>query len=221
MNSYSKSRLFLLLLLSLAISGCKKPDEEPPVPIQPAPAASEPAVASKPAATQSVATSSVTTSANTVAASQLPNNASPPAPRVPTTQPFSVNTAPVATSTSPAASPPASTASNTAADYPTQKADFIRGMRTQLDEANKEIDAMDAQVTNARKEDREAVQPKIDILRARAQGIKVQLNNADLISEAGWNNFAGDINKALAELKSSSADTRTWLDSYFRDRKML
>lgn len=92
-------------------------------------------------------------------------------------------------------------------------------MRAQMDEVNTEINAMESQVINSFKQDKEVVQPKIDVLRAQAQNIKVQLNHVDDISEAGWSNFSTGVDKAYADLKNAITDNRQWMSNYLISHK--
>jgi hypothetical protein len=121
----------------------------------------------------------------------------------------------------PASTPAADTAKATASSYAAKKSDFVHIMRAQLDEANNEINALDSQITTATKQDKEMTQPKIDVLRGQAQNIKVQLNNADNISETGWDTFTEQVDKAYADLKDATAETRLWLNNYLINHKSI
>jgi hypothetical protein len=92
-----------------------------------------------------------------------------------------------------------------------KKADFVKAMRAELDEARKEMNDLDSKMAVATNDVKTAAQPKMEALHAQVDKLKAELDEAEDATEANWSSVKEGAEKTYADLKKSCNDARQWL----------
>ena len=92
-----------------------------------------------------------------------------------------------------------------------QKTEFTDKMRTQLAEINLELDQLAAKIEKSSDAAKAEAQPKLQVLREKADQLKKQLDEAGNATESTWETVKATSKKGYAELKEGFSQARQWM----------
>jgi len=92
-----------------------------------------------------------------------------------------------------------------------QKAEFTATMQSQLAAINKDLDVLAAKIEKSSAAAKAEARPKLEALRAKADQLNKQLDEAKNATESTWDSVKATSKKAYAELKDGFMQARQWV----------
>jgi chromosome segregation ATPase len=92
-----------------------------------------------------------------------------------------------------------------------QKAEFTKGMQTQLDALEKDLDKLSAKIESSSDTVKAEAKPKLQALRAQVAGLNKQLESAKDANESTWDSVKAGTSKAYDDLANGFQQARAWV----------
>ena len=92
-----------------------------------------------------------------------------------------------------------------------QKAEFVAKMQAQLEEINRDLDQLAAQIEKSADTAKAEAKPKLETLRGQTAKLTKQLDEAKNATESTWDDIKAGFKKGYSELKDGFQNARQWV----------
>jgi chromosome segregation ATPase len=92
-----------------------------------------------------------------------------------------------------------------------QRAEFVAKMQSQMNDINKDLDALTVKIEKSSDAAKAEAKPKLQALRDQASKLNQQLDKAKDATESGWDDVKSGFKKGYGELKDGFQTARQWV----------